>query len=273
MKHKRVLYRFLIALCGLFGALTIIGQAHAQDLTQAYTADQTLQLGTIVSLKPGDGSKVIPLTASKATDMFGVVVSATDAPVTLSYSTNQAQVFVATYGQYNVVVSSQNGAIKAGDFITISSIDGVGMKDGTTQSTVVGKALAGFDGKTTVEGTATLGGSTVALGRIPVAISVARNPLQTVPGSNLPGFLQKAAQTLANKPVADIRVYVAVGLLFICVILAGSLLYAGVRSSMISIGRNPLAKGSIMRNLLQVTLIALIVFIVGLFAVYLILKL
>jgi hypothetical protein len=277
MKHKRVLQSVFALVFGLMGLFAMAASAHAQDLTQSYGSDQTLQIGTIVSLKSGDSSKVVALKQSSATDMFGVVVSATDAPVALSYDTNQTQVFVATYGNYNVLVSNQGGQIHSGDYITISSLDGVGQKAGSSQSVVVGKALASFDGISNVESTTTLTNSigsktTVALGRIPVAISVSHNPLQRSFSSNLPGFLQKAAQSLANKPVTDARVYVGIAAMLITMIIVGCLLYAGVRSSMIAIGRNPLAKRTIMRNLLQVTLISLIVFIVGLFAVYLILK-
>jgi hypothetical protein len=56
-------------------------------------------------------------------------------------------------------------------------------------------------------------------------------------------------------------------------IIAGSILYAGVRTSMIAIGRNPLAKGSVTRNLIQVVVTSVIILIIGIVAVYLILKL
>jgi hypothetical protein len=49
-------------------------------------------------------------------------------------------------------------------------------------------------------------------------------------------------------------------------------LYAGVRSSVISMGRNPLARKTIIRNLIQIVLIALIILVTGLIAVYLLLK-
>ena len=57
------------------------------------------------------------------------------------------------------------------------------------------------------------------------------------------------------------------------VVIAGSMLYAGVHSSMISIGRNPLSKQSIVRSMIQVIVTSFIVFIIGIFGVYLLLKL
>jgi hypothetical protein len=55
--------------------------------------------------------------------------------------------------------------------------------------------------------------------------------------------------------------------------IAGAILYAGIRTSMIAIGRNPLAKSSVTRNLLSVVITSVIILIIGIVAVYLILKL
>jgi hypothetical protein len=46
-----------------------------------------------------------------------------------------------------------------------------------------------------------------------------------------------------------------------------------VRSSMIALGRNPLSRKSILRGMFQVIITSIIIFICGLFGVYLLLKL
>ncbi len=274
--------RFLCSLLVLIGLVpfTATGQAsaQAQEVPQGYGSEQTLQKGLIVSLKPGDGSKVVALTQPTINAMFGVVVSANDSPVNLSVNSAGTQVYVATTGQYDVLVSTQNGPIANGDYITISALDGVGMKAGDSQAFVIGKALQGFDGRTGTESTAQLTDASgnkvlVSLARIPVNIGVARNPNLKITVSNLPGFLQKAAQSVANKPVNDSRIYISLVALLASMLIAGSLLYAGVRSSITAVGRNPLAKTSITRSLLQVSMLALIIFLIGIFAVYLLLKL
>ena len=61
--------------------------------------------------------------------------------------------------------------------------------------------------------------------------------------------------------------------LLIASFVSGMLLLSGVKSAMTAIGRNPLAKKAIYRSLVQVVISSLIVFIVGIFAVYLLLKL
>ncbi len=52
-----------------------------------------------------------------------------------------------------------------------------------------------------------------------------------------------------------------------------SLLYGGIQTGMTAIGRNPLARKSIMRNLIQVIATGIMIFIGCLIAVYLVLKL
>jgi hypothetical protein len=59
----------------------------------------------------------------------------------------------------------------------------------------------------------------------------------------------------------------------VSVIAAIAIIYAGVRNGVISIGRNPMSKKSIFRALIETILTSLLILIVGMFAVYLLLKL
>jgi hypothetical protein len=230
----------------------------------------------LVSLKDGDPTKVEPADDGNAKRLHGLVVNPNDAPVTLS---NEAQKnFVATVGRYEGLVSDQNGAVKAGDYITVSKVRGIGMRVDTKSENVIGKALEDFDGKSNVLSTTDLkdnGGVTqkVNIGRIMLDIGIGANPLAKPEEVNLPGFLKKATEAIAQKSVSPLRVYISLAILAASVAIAGSMLYAGVRSSMISIGRNPLSKQSITKSLMQVILTSFIVFIIGIFGVYLLLKL
>lgn len=272
-KHKWFWRRQTLAL--LLGVVVVVGvrTASAQNVTQGYQSTVALQKGMIVALDPANSSRVLPLSQDKATNMLGVVVDPGDAPVSLSNNDQLSQVYVATFGQYNVLVSTQNGPIKTGDLVSISSLVGVGAKATVSNATILGKALQSFDGKTTSVGSTTLNGATVQLGRILVDISVAHNPIYqpTVP-AGVPRFLAKAAQFVTNKPIGALRLYASLAVFLLSLIAAVSLLYSGARNSVRAIGRNPLARHLIMRNLLQIIIIALIVFIIGLLGVYLLLK-
>ncbi len=276
-KRKRLFeYSFLIL--GIVLSVGFAAVVSAQNVTQGYQSDASLQSGIIVRLKEGDATMVQPLTQDDETDMLGVVVAPNDAPVSLSGDQTKQQTFVATYGQYDVLVSNQNGPIKAGDSVTISSIDGVGMKGDSGREVVLGKAVQPFDGKSDAQSTSILttsaGKRTVTIGRIQVNINVAHNPdyHPVTAQAGVPGWLSQAAKVVTDKPVGAARIYAGLVVIILCTFIAGSILYAGVRTSMTAIGRNPLAKRSIVRNLLQVILVSMIIFTIGLIAVYLLLK-
>lgn len=278
IKHKRLFEYFILAV-GLILFVALTSSAMAQNVTQGYSSDVPLQPGMIVQLQDGEPTKITPLTQKSEGEMLGVVVAPTDAPVALANGDNTQQVYVATYGQYNVLVSNQNGVIKAGDSVAISSLAGVGMKSDSGRSSIIGKAVEPFDGKTQLQSIATLtdqqgNPKSVSIGRISVNIDVAHNPdyQPVVAQDGVPDFLARAAEVITNKPVGAARIYAAVVVITLAFIIAAVLLYSGVRNSMTAIGRNPLAKRSIMRNLFQVILLALIVFIIGVIAVYLLLR-
>ncbi len=268
----------LAALCLLafLVLLSSAGLSFAQAVTQGYGSDSVLQKGMIVQLVNQDTTKVEPVTAETADRMHGVVVDANDAPVTLS--NEGKKVFVATVGPFEVLASNQNGAVNPGDYVTISALQGVGMKAGNKEPMVIGKALSAFDGKTGVVGTTEVTDSAgakknVSIGRLSVDVTVARNPLLKGETPNVPEFLRKASEAVAGKPVNAARIYLAMFIFGVTTIAAGSLMYAGVRNGLISVGRNPLSKKSIIRGMFQVILTGLIIFITGVFGVYLLLKL
>ena len=270
--------RRVLATIGL-AVLVIISTAHpmsAQIATQGYNSDEQLERGMLVSLKEGDATKVEASDITNEKRLHGVVVNPNDAPVRLSDETQKT--FVATIGRYEVLVSDENGVIHQGDYVGISKVRGIATKVDTSTSMVIGKALADFDGKTNVLSTTDLKDNAgfavkVNITRISVDIGIGSNPLLKPEQVNLPGFLKKASESIANKAVSPVRVYMSIGIVLASVAIAGSMLYAGVRSSMISIGRNPLSKQSIHKNLTQVIITSFIVFIIGIFGVYLLLKL
>lgn len=250
----------------------------SNQVTQGYGTTQPLQKGMIVKLVDNDATKVEALTTATISKLLGVVVAANDAAFALANNGNNGQVFVATTGNYDVLVSNQNGPIKSGDYITISALAGIGMKVDTTESAVLGRATASFDGSSNVSGTATLKDATgaqvkVSIGRIPVEINVGHNPLQQTGEKIVPAFLQAAAQYVSNKPVAATRIYLGLFILIATSMLSGGMLYSGIRGGLIAIGRNPMAKKSIIGGIIRVVLSGVIVFVIGIFGVYLLLRL
>ena len=85
--------------------------------------------------------------------------------------------------------------------------------------------------------------------------------------------LERIGQAIAEKEVSAVRIYISLAITAISLITALVVLYTGVRGSIISIGRNPMSKRSILRALLQIILTSFLILVIGLFAVYLLLRL
>jgi hypothetical protein len=250
--------------------------AQAPAVTQGYASDTTIQRATIVSLTVDDPKKVEPTTIQNQDRLHGVVVSQNDAPLTLS--NDNEKTFVATKGRYEVFVSNENGVVQPGDYIAISRVAGIGTKATVESPFVVGKALTGFDGVNDILSTTEVnnpGGEgvlQVAIGRVQLETGVGANPFFQPAEPNLPDFLQRLSEQIANKPVNPVRIYIGLVILFVTAIIAGVLLFSGVRSGMISIGRNPLSKKTITKSLFQVILTSVIILLLGIFGVYLLLR-
>jgi hypothetical protein len=244
-----------------------------------YAAETPLSDGTIVQLAGTNSNTVKIATNSNLQNMFGVTVDPNQLLVTSSNSALQNEVYVAVSGTYNVLVSTEGGPIAVGDYLTLSSIDGVAMKSSTSQTTVFGRAAEAFDGKGVTLGsmalTTTSGAAngTVILGSIPVTIDIEHNPNVKSTKENLPQLLQRLGEQIAEKQVSPIRIYLSMAITAASIITAIVLLYAGVRNAIISIGRNPMSKKSVFRALIEVILTSILILVIGISAVYLLLKL
>lgn len=250
-----------------------------QAITQSFNADPSVQLGMIVKLKDKDPSTVEPVSIGTLTKLLGVVVTPNDSTVTITpANAKQQQVYIASSGSYMTLVSNQNGAIKAGDFITASALAGIGMKADEGESVILGKAASAFTGTSNVIGKVSLKNSLgkttdVSLGRVSVILDISHNPLESKSTNYVPGFLARVSQSVADKRVSAARIYLGLAILALTSVITANLVYSGVRSGMIAVGRNPLSKKSIIKSLIQTVVAGLIIFIVGVLAVYLILKL
>ena len=255
------------------------GATYGGGAVQSYAADTQLDTGTIVVLTGKNADRVKIATRADQQNLFGVVVDRNQLPVAITHEGVQNETFVAPSGTYNVLVSTQGGAIKAGDYVMLSSVNGVAMKAGTEQTTVFGRAAAGFDGKgitlgkTTLKDTSGKETGTATLGSIPVTIDIRHNPNDKSTKVNVPDMLQRAGQAIAEKEVSPIRIYLSLGITVVSLIAAIAVLYAGIRSGVISIGRNPMTKKTIFRAIMETILTSALILIIGLFAVYLLLKL
>ncbi len=269
---QRALALFALAFLVL---LSLVGHSKAQTITEGFYSDQPLQRGMIVKQKNDEPSKIEMITRETANEAYGIVIAANDTPITIS--DEGQEFFVATVGTFEVLVSTQNGPVNRGDYVSVSAIDGIGMAASQDDETVVGIALSDFDASKDVASTTSITKADgqkqeVAIGRVELDARIGLNPHHKAPEPDVPTVIQRFSTAIAGKQVNPFRAYVSVVIFIMSTTTAASLLYSGVRTGLVSLGRNPLSRNTIVRGMFQVIITGLIVFFLGLFGVYLILR-
>ncbi len=244
-----------------------VGKVFAESIVRSFKANGTITAGEVVALSFGNKSTVELAPTNDPARIYGVVVDKNTAAVTISQPGQE--VFVATGGVYPVLVSTESGPIHSGNYLAMSSSDGVAAKATGGQAYVVGRALQDFDSSS---GSASQGRNGSAIGKVSAQITPGRNP-SLREDTAVPRALRRLGEAIAGKPLSASRIYAALAIFIITAAIAFSLLWVGVRSGMIAIGRNPLSRHSIMQSLAQVIVAATIVFFGGLLGIYLFLRL
>ncbi len=235
------------------------------------TKDANISAAALVSMQQGNTSTVELSTLAGAQRLVGI---AGEKPlIELSGNTGEGNLQVVTSGLTLALVSDINGEIVNGDKITASPIEGVGMK--TTQSAmVVGTAQGNLSSVQTENRTITDKNGktkTVHIGLLPVQVSVSYYTVPSESSAFVPGFLQSLANNVAGRNVSPMRVLVAALILLLLFVSVTVLLYSAVRSSIISIGRNPLSESAVRKSLLEVGLTVSAVLLFATLVIYLIL--
>lgn len=256
----------------LFTPQIIVGAQAA--ISQSFTTNDSVVPGAILS--PDSTKKNTAQRASLKTADELLGVAGEGSLVELSSDGSEGkQVQVVTSGVTEVLVSDINGLVNFGDKITISPVHGVGMK-AVKRGYVIGTAQAVFtDASSVTERKITDKNGNqrnVKIGLLPVQINISYyEPSENVSKSVLPAFLFDIANTIAGKDVSPVRVIAALIVLLAGVGAIAALLFSSVRSSIISIGRNPLAASAVHKSLFEVVLFAVGILSMMLAGVYLIL--
>lgn len=267
------LYYAPLALIGMLFIIFMFSTVvHAvTSISQGYTTNDDLPLGSIVSLKNNTSDHVEATTSANVNNILGVVVNEGSSPLTLSNG-QENQVQVATSGMAPVLVSNINGDITQGDHITASPIDGVGMKaTGNTKAIGIAQGEPRNSEDTTQTYTDEQGVKhPIALGEVPVLVNVSyfyKQPEKTL----IPSSLQNVANALAGKSVSPLPIIVSMVIFIITLIVVASIVYSMIRSSIISVGRNPMSQSAVYRDVIQLSALVLAILAVAIIAIYTIL--
>ena len=265
--------KFLFILPILLATNYLLPTTHAQEsqgieVTAVYeVTDQDAVTGDI--LKATDKG-LVRTDIGFDNKMFGVIQ---DKPL-MVYRTNDKGKPVVRSGIAQVNVTTLNGPIKYGDYITSSAIAGKGQKASESGYTV-GMALGAFTG----EGAPEIDGlkGKVASGQIPVAIRIEYTEL-TNPrfAGRLFGFVGTAFLENISDPkqLGTVVRFVAAGLVVLLSFTFGFLTFSrSIAKSIEALGRNPLARSTIQMSMIINIALLVVTGIVGIVASILIIKL
>lgn len=242
-------------------------------LSQGFTtSDTSLTAGTLVVLRSGVHGVVEKATSDHAQQLVGVISSK---PL-VALTDGGQQVQVAVSGVTTALVSDINGDIKIGDKITASPVEGVGMK-ALTSTEIIGTAASNLkDSQTTTKSITDVDGkkTSIHVGAVDVQVNVSYYAApQDRLSAIVPTFLVNVGSSIAGKDLSPLRVLVGFTGLLLGFIVAGIMLQAGVRSGIISLGRNPLAHNFLRRGLIDVMVTSVAVLLITVVMFYLILTL
>lgn len=250
-------------------ALSVSGTiTNAATITHEFTPEEDLVTGNIVSVDT-DSKTVFKTTADNINLMYGVVANKGSIAFsdTRSGEETSGSMAVANSGIMPVLVSTMNGDIKEGDPITVKSLSGVGEK-ASTSGRIIGVALTGLNTETkdarqtTVEYKGEQ--KQVYIGTVSVKVGASDYAPPTSPinqsDSQNRNMLEKIADNLVGKVVKPLGIIVA-GLILLSGAFASIfMITSSSYSSMISIGRNPLAEKKVIKSLVGLVFLAIGIF-------------
>lgn len=258
-----------ILLTSQFSLLTSSVLAQS-DIAGTYDlSDEQTQEGDILIYTAENGitRAIIPYDIN----IFGV---RHDSPLAVFRRVDKTGSAIVRSGITQVNVTTINGEIKAGDHITSSQIPGFGMK-ADISGYVLGIALNSFSEQDGSD--FQYGEKTVKAGRIPVAVKIEYAEL-TSPRSlnNLFSYLGTSFLQSVNDPrgLSQAIKYIFAGLIvLVAIAFSMIILTRSVPKAIEAIGRNPLARRTIMLSIVLNIFIVIAITLAAIFAAFIILRL
>ena len=252
-------------------SLSTVGASSA-NISHSYDSTSSISNGSIVSLEPNRPSYVQLANTGNGQRLLGVAVNSKDSLLAVDATPGDVQVAIS--GTANVLVSNLNGSINIGDPIAVSPFNGVGMK-AIPGSYDIGLAQTSFNGNSqgaisrriiSKNGTV----SQVQIGYIRLSIAIG---IDASSGSQSPtNILQKIVKSLTGRTISLVRIIITMVVAITTIVTLVTLVYASIYGSIISVGRNPLARYAIFRALGSVLAMAILLTVVAGLTIFLLLR-
>ena len=206
-----------------------------QIATNVEVSDSEAAVGDLLSITSDD--TLVRASSAYDRNLFGVI--AEDPAVVLNAETSTTKPVIYE-GEVQVKVSTKNGNIEVGDFITSSTEAGVGQKS-SQEGMVVGKALASFSSSTP--------------GTIPILLNIQYQNVGIEGRGNFDELWGKlvalTSEGLAESDSFQLLLRYLFALILGLISFSFGFYFAAksIRTGLVAIGRNPLAKDTIQASM------------------------
>lgn len=260
-----------IFILGLFAFGFLPVSTIAAGISFGFTGLDDVKTGMAVSVSKSNSDEVELANSVNEEYLLGVVVN--EEKSTLVINDNELnEVFVATDGTVELVVSDLGGEIAEGDLVSTSLISGVGKKlNPNTGDKVIGVAKSPFNENSGNSRSVELeNNGKVNIGTITVELLI-REYSENTGSAEEESFIQYVARRITGKPVSMAQAIISSVLVLIGLMISGSILYGSIRGGFLSIGRNPLSTKMIYQGMVKSSFITLAVMLMTLTVGYVIL--
>jgi hypothetical protein len=255
MKYAALITSAFLLLISVFLPVSIYAQNQsAGTAVSTLIVDKDLKDGDIIaSTRKGYGLTIIAYDSN----VYGVY---TESPAIFLQNTNDQEAKpVIISGKADVLVSSINGNIKKNDFITTSTIAGVGQK-ATRNGMIIGTALQDYSNS-----------DQKAVGKILVAVSPHFNASFEDNKTNVLEVLRNASDPTTLTQATSLRYVLAAGIVLISFAIGFTYFGRITSKGVEALGRNPLASRMIQTSLVLNLILMIVIVAVGLGLGYMIL--
>jgi hypothetical protein len=184
-----------------------------------------------------------------------------------------SQIYVTKSGIVKAYVSDLNGLVKKGDLVTLSTLRGILMRASDRSVTIIGTALKDFSisSAQSVKAKDASGGTVTAnVSLLDINVDIHPPDVATV-AENSNNVLDKLSLSLTGHKINGLRVLAALAVFSTLLVIEGEIIYGTITSSIIALGRNPLARRLIGWQSLRSASVGILILMVGTAAIALLL--
>lgn len=264
MHAQRTLYS-LTSIVVMLICLSLLGCGTVMALTRSYaTKDNSIKTGMAVATfsqqttPPLSSYDTLVEKASQTNANLGVGIVTGKSSGEVAYSAGKAdEITVTDSGRVMAYVSDVNGEPKPGDLLAPSPLQGILMRAGDGAKGILGALIGDFPTKT-AEQVKLKGGGTAKIAAAQVDLDI--HPVDKLASDN---GIQLFVERLTGRNVSTVQAFVAMAIVTLVLVIAGSIVYVAGASYLTALGRNPLAGTQLRRGFVRVLGLALLTVVMG----------